>query len=104
MGEPMSVINDFFMSQDLPSVRDRLKGVFSLLVKSDTENLNDYYILLEQQLPKIIEACHLLSNDKFETEKSMERFIGLFAHEISTKIAGATSALASMNEFASLKS
>lgn len=96
MQDPMNAIIDFCSSYRLAAVRDRIKGALAIIVRSESCFIRDYYQLFDVDLQKMIEANYMLSEKKFDNERSVEQFLGVFAHELNSKLAGAASALESI--------
>lgn len=96
MQDPMTAVVDFCSSYSLPVIRDRIKGALAIIARSESCFISDYYQLFDVDMQKVMEANYLLSEKKFDDEKTVEQFLGVFAHELNSKLSGAASTLESI--------
>ncbi|QHS60818.1 sensor histidine kinase [Chitinophaga agri] len=95
---PMQVFYSFCDSSDLRTETHRLDRVLEAISRSGYESNKLCYQLVDTEYRRLIEAAFLLTNRKTMEEISMERFLGLFAHEVKTQIGGATLAVEALIE------
>lgn len=96
MRNPMDVFYSFCESTDLRKETHRLDRLLEAISKSGSENNRHCYDLVDTEYRRLIEAAFLLMETRTKEEISVERFLGLFAHEIKTQLSGASLALESL--------
>lgn len=98
MQNPMEVFYAFCTSSDLRTETHKLDRVLASISRSGYEYNRLCYDLVDKDYRRIIEASFLLTDRKTLEEVSVERFLGLFAHEIKTQLAGASIAIEALME------
>lgn len=96
--QPIEVMYSFCDGTDLRRETNRLDRLLEAVSKSGSENNHLCYDLVDTEYRRLVEAAFLLTDSKTMEEISMERFLGLFAHEIKTQLSGASLALDAMIE------
>ena len=90
---PISVFYSFCDGSDLRTETHRLDRLLAAISRSGYEYNRLCYDMADKEYRRLIEASFLLTNRKTMEEISLERFLGLFAHEIKTQLAGASMAI-----------
>lgn len=93
---PIEVFNNFCDSTDLRKETQRLDRLLEVISRSDSYYNEDCHDLINTEYRRLIEAAFLLVYNKSREEVSVERFLGLFAHEIKEQLAGASLAVESL--------
>lgn len=93
---PMDVLYNFCEGTDLRVETHRLDRLLEAISKSGSENNRICYDLVDTEYRRLVEAIFLLVQNKTIEEVSIERFLGIFAHEIKDQLSGASIALESM--------
>lgn len=91
----------FFSFCDRSNIRaeiNKLDRLLETVSKSDSENIRLCYDLIDTEYRRLIEAAFLFTGIQANEEVSVERFLGLFAHEIKTQISGASLAVEAIME------
>ncbi|PWV45946.1 sensor histidine kinase KdpD [Chitinophaga sp. S165] len=102
MQNPMDVFYLFCGSSDLRTETHKLDRVLASISRSGYEYNLLCYDLVDKDYRRLIEAAFLLTDRKTLEEVSVERFLGLFAHEIKTQLSGASIAVEALIEIMSL--
>ncbi|SHN30729.1 sensor histidine kinase KdpD [Chitinophaga sp. CF418] len=98
MLNPIEVFYSFCDNSNLRTETHRLDRVLEAISKSGYESNRLCYELVDTEYRRLIEASFLLSDRKMMEEISIERFLGLFAHEIKTQLVGASMAVEALIE------
>jgi len=96
MQYPMEVFYDFCARTDLRRETHRLDRLLEAISKSGSENNRNCYDLVDTEYRRLIEAAFLLTENVTREDVSIERFLGLFAHEIKTQLSAASLAVESL--------
>ncbi|PWV46208.1 sensor histidine kinase KdpD [Chitinophaga sp. S165] len=93
MVNPMDVFYSFCNNSNLRTETHRLDRVLEAISRSGYESNRLCHELVDTEYRRLIEASFILTERKTMEEISTERFLGLFAHEIKTQLAGASIAI-----------
>jgi len=91
----------FYSFCDNSSIREEISKLDQLLAnvsQLDCKDIRACYDLVDTNYRRLIEAAFLFTGIQAKEEVSVERFLGLFAHEIKTQISGASLAVESIME------
>jgi signal transduction histidine kinase len=98
MVNPMEVFYSFCNNSNLRTETHRLDRVLEAMSRSGYESNLLCYELVDTEYRRLIEASFILTERKTMEEISVERFLGLFAHEIKTQLTGASIAIEALIE------
>lgn len=95
---PEDVFYSFCDNSNIREEINKLDRLLAMVSKLDCENIQPCYDLIDTNYRRLVEAVFLFTGIQAKEEVSVERFLGLFAHEIKTQISGASLAVESIME------